>query len=237
MTNNKLEKQRQEAFVRIGKKLEILERWAEEGIPFKLVNGNKQIDTNGNYILEYFPTSVRSLRLWTAEKNSNEVALKYQIPKTQTSDQAWKAAPKATIIRAEGDEFKLSIFALLKEKATIQRSYKQKTKICELEEKLAFSEKNRVGLASELVQLRLENKSLESELRIAQTKLSDAQQLMSKQLEFKKNIQQQADNENADLRNLVSKLKARLIENSIDISDIAKANSVIIFPGASNAKK
>lgn len=232
-----IEKQRQEAFVRIDKKLEILERWAEEGIPFKLVNGNKQLDKNGNYILEYFPTSVRGLRLWTAENNSNEVALKYQIPKKQTSATAWDAAPKATTIRAEGDEFKLSIFELLKEKASIQRSNKQKTKISELEEKLAFSEKNRAGLASELIQLRLENKSLESELRTAQTRLSDAQHLMSKQLEFKKNVQQQADSENAELRNLVSNLKARLVENRIDISDIEKTNSVISFPVANNAKK
>ena len=92
-------------------------------------------------------------------------------------------------------------------------------------------------MASELIQLRLENKSLESELRTAQTRLSDAQHLMSKQLEFKKNVQQQADSENAELRNLVSNLKARLVENRIDISDIEKTNSVISFPVANNAKK
>lgn len=236
MTNNKPEKQRQEAFIRIDKKLDILEQWVKEGIPFKLVDGNKQLDAKGNYVLEYFPTSVSGLRLWTGESNSNEVAQKYQIPSSQTSDQAWKAAPKATHIRAEGNENRLSIFALLKEKAAIQRSNSQKTKLSELKEKLSFSETCRVGLASELVQLRLENKALESELSIAKARLTDAMHLMSQQLEFRQKAIQQADIDNTTLKNVMSKLKARLIENNIDISDIERSNSVISFPATNNAK-
>lgn len=229
-STEKLELQRKEAFRRIDKKLNILEQWVNEGIPFKLVAGNRQVDTQGNYVLEYYPTSIRGLRLWNGEQNSEEVVREYQIPTTQTSDKAWKAAPSTTHIRVKGNKDRLSIFALLKEKAAIQRSNKQKTKIDELEEKLVFSEKNRVGLASELVQLRLENKALEKELSTSKTRLADAQLIMSQQLDFKnKTIRQSADDKKT-LQNEIDRLKARLIENDIDISDIEKSSSVISFP-------
>lgn len=232
--SNKLEKQRQEAFIRIDKKLDILEQWLNEGIPFKLIGGNKQVDANGNYVLEYFPTSVRGLRLWNGENNSYEVVKKYQIPQVQTSDQAWKAAPKSTHTRVGDNENRLSIFVRLREKAAIQRSNKQKTKIDELDEKLSFSETSRAGLATELVQLRLENKSLENELIIAETRLRDAKHVMSQQLEFKNKAIQQLDNHNKTLKNMIRDLRERLIDNNIDISDIEKENSVISFPVADN---
>lgn len=228
--SDKLERQREEAFRRIDKKLDILELWLDEGIPFKLINGNKQVDSKGNYVLEDFPKSVRGLRLWNGKENSKEVVSKYQIPTTQTSDKAWKAAPSATRIRAEGNEDRPSIFALLKEKASIQRSNKQKTRIDELEEKLRFSEKKCNGLAAELVQLRIANKALEKDVLIAETRLEDARHLMLQQLDFKSKTIKQSENDNKSLQNEIDKLKARLFENNIDFSDIEQSNSVISFP-------
>ncbi|MCW8090559.1 hypothetical protein [Alteromonas sp. ASW11-130] len=228
--SDKLERQREEAFRRIDKKLDILELWLDNGIPFKLINGNKQVDSKGNYVLEDFPKSVRGLRLWNGKGNSKEVVAKYQIPAVQTSDKAWKAAPIATRIRAEGNEDRPSIFDLLKEKASIQRSNRQKTRINELEEKLTFSEKKCNGLANELVQLRIANKALEKDVRIAETRLEDARHVMSQQLDFKSKTIKQSENDNQILQNEIDKLKARLIENNIDFSDIEKSNSVISFP-------
>ncbi|GAC03049.1 MAG: hypothetical protein CL578_18210 [Alteromonadaceae bacterium] len=228
--SDKLERQREEAFRRIDKKLDILELWLDEGIPFKLINGNKQVDSKGNYVLEDFPKSVRGLRLWNGKENSEEVVKKYHIPAAQTSDRAWKAAPSATRIRVEGNEDRASIFALLKEKASIQRSNKQKTRIDELEEKLTFSEKKSNGLAAELVQLRIANKALEKDVRIAETRLEDARHVMSQQLDFKSKTIKQSENDNKTLQNEIDKLKARLIENNIDFSDIEQSNSVISFP-------
>lgn len=232
--SKKLEPQRQAAHIRIGKKLDILEQWLTEGIPFVLVDGNKQIDAKGNYVLEHFPKSVRGLRLWNGEENSKDVVEQYQIPTTQTSDATWKAAPSALRIRAEGYEDKLSIFALLKEKAAIQRSNKQKTKIQELEEKLAFSEMNREGLAKELIQLRLDNNFLESELSTAESRLADAQHVMNNQLTFKTKAIKQAENDNKSLSILVNKLTEKLAENNIDMSDIGETTSVIKFPVIDN---
>ena len=229
---DKLERQREEAFRRIDKKLDILELWLDEGIPFKLINGNKQVDSKGNYVLEDFPKSVRGLRLWNGKGNSEEVVAKYQIPTTQTSDKAWKAASSATRMRAEGNEDRPSIFALLKEKASIQRSNKQKTRIDDLEEKLTFSEKKCNGLAAELVQLRIANKALEKDVRIAETRLEDARHVMSQQLDFKSKAVKQLENNNNELQSEIDKLKARLIENNIDYSDIEKSSSVISFPGS-----
>lgn len=228
--SDKLERQREEAFRRIDKKLDILELWLDEGIPFKLINGNKQVDSKGNYVLEDFPKSVRGLRLWNGKENSKEVVAKYQIPTTQTSDKAWKAAPSATRIRAEGNEDRPSIFDLLKEKASIQRSNKQKTRIDELEEKLRFSEKKCNGLAAELVQLRIANKALEKDVLIAETRLEDARHVMLQQLDFKSKTIKQSENDNKTLQNEIDKLKARLFENNIDFSDIEQSNSVISFP-------
>ena len=228
--NEKIENQRKEAFLRIDKKLDILELWLNEGIPFKLVNGNKQINSKGEYVLEYFPTSVRGLRLWNGEQNSEDVVEKYQIPRTQTSDKAWKAAPSATHIRAQGGVDRLSIFSLLKEKAAIQRSNKQKTRIDELKEKLIFSEKKCNGLASELVQLRLENKTLEKGLLTAEMRLSDSRHVMSQQLDFKNKAIRKSESDNKTLQNENDKLKSRLIENDIDFSDIEQATTVISFP-------
>lgn len=228
--SDKLERQREEAFRRIDKKLDILELWLDNGIPFKLIDGNKQVDSKGNYVLEDFPKSVRGLRLWNGKGNSKEVVAKYQIPAVQTSDKAWKAAPIATRIRAEGNEDRPSIFDLLKEKASIQRSNRQKTRINELEEKLTFSEKKCNGLANELVQLRIANKALEKDVRIAETRLEDARHVMSQQLDFKSKTIKQSENDNQILQNEIDKLKARLIENNIDFSDIEKSNSVISFP-------
>ncbi|MCH2256036.1 MAG: hypothetical protein MK088_05340 [Alteromonas sp.] len=228
--SDKLEWQREEAFRRIDKKLDILELWLDEGIPFKLINGNKQVDSKGNYVLEDFPKSVRGLRLWNGKENSKEVVAKYQIPTTQTSDKAWKAAPSATRIRAEGNENRPNIFDLLKEKASIQRSNKQKTRIDELEEKLRFSEKKCNGLAAELVQLRIANKALEKDVLIAETRLEDSRHVMLQQLDFKSKTIKQSENDNKTLQNEIDKLKARLFENNIDFSDIEQSNSVISFP-------
>lgn len=224
------DKQRDEAFLRIEKKLDILDGWIDDGIPFKLVNGNKQVDAKGKFLLEYFPTSVRGLRLWNGDTNSKQVIKKYGIPTTQTSDKAWKAAPKATRIRAEGTEDRLSIFNYLREKALIQRSNKQKTKIQVLEENLEFSKTKRNGLATELIQLRLDNNFLESELSTAENKLASAQQIMNQQLEFKTKILQQSENKIKSLSLEINQLKALLMDNGIEYSTIEKATSVIEFP-------
>jgi len=229
--NQPKDKQRDEAFKRIKKKLDILDEWINDGIPFMLVNGNKQVDAKGKFLLEHFPTSVRGLRLWNGDKNSEEVIKKYKIPTTQTSDKSWKAAPRATHIRVEGSEGKLSIFERLKEKALIQSSNKQKTKIQELEEKLKFSETNHNGLANELIQLRLDNNFLESELSTAEKRLAGAQQVMNQQLEFKTNKLKQADNNIKTLKVKVNQLEALLVDNGIEYSEIEKATSVIEFPG------
>jgi uncharacterized protein (DUF3084 family) len=181
--------------------------------------------------LEYFPTSVRGLRLWNGDENSKQVIKKYEIPATQTSDKSWKAAPRAIRIRAEGIEGKLNIFERLKEKALIQISNKHKTKIQELEEKLDFSETNRNGLANELIQLRLDNNFLESELNTAENRLVSAQQVMKQQLEFKSENLQQADNKIKTLNIEMNRLKALLVNNGIEYSEIKKATSIIEFPG------
>jgi hypothetical protein len=225
------DKQRDEAFLRIEKKLDILEEWIKDGLPFKLVDGNKQVDAKGEFLLEYFPTSVRGLRLWNGDKNSKQVIKKYEIPTTQTSDKSWKAAPRATRIRVDGIEGRLSIFEHLKEKALTQKSNKQKTKIQELEEKLEFSETNHNGLANELIQLRLDNNFLESELNTAESKLAGAQQVMNQQLEFETKKLKHADNKIKTLNVEMNQLKALIIDKGIEYSEIEKATSVIEFPG------
>lgn len=234
--NENLDPQRKEAFLRIDKKLYILEEWIDEGIPFQLVDGNKQVDPKGRFILEYFPTSVRGLRLWNGKQNSDEAVKEYEIPTTQTSDTAWKAAPNATRMRAEGNEDRLSIFDLLKEKAEIQSSNKQKTRIQELEEQLRFGVTNREGLANALIQLRLDNKYLENELSTAESRLADARHVMKQQLEYKTKQIQQAQIDIKTLNNLVGKIKAILVENNIDTSEIEKTTSVIKFSVTGNDK-
>jgi hypothetical protein len=225
------DKQRDEALLRIKKKLDILDVWIKDGLPFKLLDGNKQVDAKGKFLLEYFPTSVRGLRLWNGDKNSKPVVKKFEIPTMQTSDKAWKAAPRATRIRVDSVEGRLSIFERLKEKALTQSSNKQKTKIQELEENLEFSEINSNGLANELIQLRLDNNFLESELNTAENRLVSAQQVMKQQLEFKTKNLQQANNKIKSLNVKMNRLKALLVNNGIEYSEIEKATSVIEFTG------
>jgi hypothetical protein len=225
------DKQRDEALLRIEKKLDILDEWVKDGLPFKLLDGNKQVDAKGKFLLEYFPTSVRGLRLWNGDKNSKQVIKKYEVPTTQTSDKSWKAAPRATRIRVDRIEGRLNIFERLKEKALTQISNKQKTRIQELEEKLEFSETNSNGLANELIQLRLDNNFLESELNTAENRLVSAQQVMKQQLEFKTKNLQQANNKIKSLNVKMNRLKALLVNNGIEYSEIEKATSVIEFPG------
>jgi hypothetical protein len=229
--NSKIERQRAEAFERLEQKIGILEKWLDEGIPYKLADGNKQLDDKGKFLLEYFPTSVRGLRLWNGTQNSKNVVNEYMIPHYQTSDATWKAASFNTKIRVEGADDKLSLFVRLKEIALIQRSNKQKTKIQELEEKLELSETNKQGLATELIQLRLDNKFLESELRNAENKLQGAQEIMRQQLEFEAKKLRQLNNEEKALAITVNKLKELLHRHSMDYSDIEKETSVITFPG------
>ena len=84
-TNQTQDPQQKEAFKRIERKVEILEKWASEGIPFVLVNGNKQVDDKRKYVLEFFPTSPTGLRKWNGKQNSKEVAKQYDIPPYTTS--------------------------------------------------------------------------------------------------------------------------------------------------------
>ena len=78
--------------------------------------------------------------------------------------------------------------------------------------------------------MRIANKALEKDVRIAETRLEDARHVMSQQLDFKSKTIKQSENDNKTLQNEIDKLKARLIENNIDFSDIEQSNSVISFP-------
>ena len=86
-------------------------------------------------------------------------------------------------------------------------------------------------MANELVQLRLENKALIKDVQTAETRLEDARHVMSQQLDFKSKTIKQLENENKAYQNEIDNLKARLVENNIDFSDIEKPTSVISFLG------
>ena len=89
-------------------------------------------------------------------------------------------------------------------------------------------------MANELIQLRLDNNFLESELKTAEKRLAGAQQVMNQQLEFKTNKLKQADNNIKTLNVKVNQLEALLVDNGIEYSEIEKATSVIEFPGKKN---
>jgi hypothetical protein len=230
-TKKPIEAQRAEAFERLESKIKILEDWAVSGIPFKLRDAHKQVNEKGKLVLEYFPTSISGLRLWNATQNSEDVTKKFKIPTSQTSDKTWKAAPSTIRIRVEGNEDKLSLFMLLKETALIQSSNKEKTKIQKLEEKLELSEMNRKGLANELIELRLANKFFEEELSTAENKIKGTQEVMSQQLDWKKNMLKQAENKTYELNIELNRLRRLLTENGIEWDFNDEVNTVIDFPG------
>lgn len=233
MTTKKkpIEDQRTEAFKRLESKIEILEGWAVSGIPFKLIDAHKQVDDKGKLVLEYFPTSIRGLRLWNGTQNTENIAKKFKIPTSQTSDKVWKAAPKTISIRVEGSEEKLSLFMRLRETALIQSSNKEKTKIQELEEKLDISEMNRKGLANELIELRVTNKYFEEELSTAANQIEGTQEIMSQQLGWKIKVLNQAENKLKELNIELNRLKKLLTKNGIEYDFNNGVNSIIDFPG------
>jgi hypothetical protein len=120
---------------------------------------------------------------------------------------------------------------LLKETALIQSSNKEKTKIQKLEEKLELSEMNRKGLANELIELRLANKFFEEELSTAENKIKGTQEVMSQQLDWKKNMLKQAENKTYELNIELNRLRRLLTENGIEWDFNDEVNTVIDFPG------
>lgn len=220
-----------EAFTRIEKKVEILEGWATDGIPFALVDGNKQIDEKEKYVLEFFPTSPTGLRNWNGKRNSKNVAKKYKIPPFTTSAKSLDAIPTNLKIRIFGDTNKLNLWERLKLKAKLQSSTKEKNALQKLEEKLNISEINHQGLAHELVELRINNKYLEEEVATLENQRESVRETITRQLELKKEQLKQSDNSFKKLSIENSKLKKLLDMHDIDYKDIEEDISIIKFPG------
>ena len=239
MTDDKsnTDPQRKEAFERLEKKITILEDWIECGIPFKLKDGNKQIDKKGKIVLEFFPTSITALKDWNGSKNSDDIVKKNKIPRFQTSAEVWKAAPKRITSRVNNDGESESLFDRLKIKAKFQSDNKNKSKIDKLEELLTISQMNHKGLADELIQLRLDNMYLAEELATAEKQLNGAKSTMKEQLKWRDNQIKQAHSNITQLKMENSKLKKMLDEHEISYDVDPVAPSIINFPGKKNRDK
>ncbi len=239
MTNDEsnIEPQRLEAFKRLEKKITILEGWIENGIPFKLKDGNKQLDKKGKIILEFFPTSISALRGWNGSQNSEETVKKAKIPKFQTSLATIKAAPSRIINRINNNGDSKSLFERLKIKAKFQSDNKNKSKIEELEESLVISQMNHKGLADELIQLRLDNIYLTEELHTAENIIKSTKSNTKVQFEWKDEKLKQAHNTTAQLKTENLKLKRILDEHNISYDIEPVDPSVIHFPGNKDSEK
>jgi hypothetical protein len=63
----------------ISKKIEILEEWLRNGIPWENLNNQIMRDDDGCRICIYFPTSLRSFNTWCTAKYTSEEAARLQI--------------------------------------------------------------------------------------------------------------------------------------------------------------
>lgn len=229
--NQNQDPQQKEAFERIEKKVEILEKWASEGIPFVIVNGNKQVDNKGKYVLEFFPSSPTGLRNWNGKQNSKEVVKQYDIPPFTTSAKSLDAIPTSLKLRIYGDKNRLNLWERLKFKAKLQANTKEKNALQELEEKLKVSEANHQGLAYELIELRLTNKHLEEENSTLENQIESVRVSIKSQLDLKKKQLKQSDLKNKQLSIENAKLKKLLDEHGIDYENADASTSIIDFPG------
>ncbi|MBM7072461.1 hypothetical protein JQC92_10515 [Shewanella sp. 202IG2-18] len=229
--NHNQDPQQKEAFERIEKKVEILEKWASEGIPFVIVNGNKQVDNKGKYVLEFFPSSPTGLRNWNGKQNSKEVVKQYDIPPFTTSAKSLDAIPTSLKLRIYGDKNRLNLWERLKFKAKLQANTKEKNALQELEEKLKVSEANHQGLAYELIELRLTNKHLEDENSTLENQIESVHVSIKSQLDLKKKQLKQSDLKNKQLSIENAKLIKLLDEHGIDYENADESTSIIDFPG------
>jgi hypothetical protein len=223
--------QQKEAFARIEKKVEILETWATKGIPFALVDGNKQVHEKGRYVLEFFPTSPTGLRKWNGKQNSKDVVTQYKIPPFTTSTKSLDAISTSLKIRIYGDENQLNLWERLKLKSKLQSSTKEKNVLQEIEEKLKISEANHQGLAYELIELRIANKYLEEENSTLENQIESIRLSIKFQLDLKKKQLKQVETKSKQLSTENLKLKKLLDEHDIDYSANDENISVIDFPG------
>ncbi len=229
--NQNQDPQQIKAFERIERKVEILEKWANEEIPFVLVKGNKQVDDNGKYILEFFPTSPTGLRKWNGKQNSKEVIKQYNIPPFTTSAKSLNAIPTSLKLRIFGDKNKLNLWERLKFKAKLQSNTKEKNALQELEEQLKISEANHQGLAFELIELRVTNKYLEEENSSLENQIESVRLTITSQLDLKKKQLKQYDLKSKQLSIENAQLKKLLDAHGIDYSGTNESTSVIDFPG------
>lgn len=229
--NQNQDPQQIKAFERIERKVEILEKWANEEIPFVLVKGNKQVDDNGKYILEFFPTSPTGLRKWNGKQNSKEVIKQYNIPPFTTSANSLSAIPTSLTLRIFGDKNKLNLWERLKFKAKLQSNTKEKNALQELEEQLKISEANHQGLAFELIELRVTNKYLEEENSSLENQIESVRLTITSQLDLKKKQLKQYDLKSKQLSIENAQLKKLLDAHGIDYSGTNESTSVIDFPG------
>lgn len=229
--NQNQDPQQLKAFERLERKVEILEKWVNEGIPFVLVKGNKQVDDNGKYILEFFPTSPTGLRKWNGKQNSKEVIQQYDIPPFTTSAKSLNAIPTSLKLRIFGDENKINLWERLKFKAKLQSNTKEKNALQELEEQLKISEANHQGLAFELIELRVTNKYLEEENSSLENQIESVRLTITSQLDLKKKQLKQYDLKSKQLSIENAQLKKLLDAHSIGYSGTNESTSVIDFPG------
>ncbi len=230
--NQNQDPQQKEAFERIERKVEILEKWASEGIPFLLVKGNKQVDDKGKYVLEFFPSSPTGLRKWNGKQNSKDVVKQYDIPPFTTSAKSLDAIPTSLKLRIYGDKNKLNIWERLKFKAKIQSSTKEKNILQELEKELKISEANHQGLAYELIELRMTNKHLEEENSTLENQIESVRLYIKSQLDLKKKQLKQSDLKSKQLSIENAKLKKLLGEHGIDYENADESTSIIDFRGS-----
>ena len=195
-----MNKQRIDGINRFKKKVQILEAWIKEEIPYVLTNeGFKKIDKNGRFILEYFPLSITAIRAWNGSKNTDKIVETYSIPRKMTSAETWKALPNSTRENIGGTLTLPSLFERLKQKAQIQRDSGRLSQIRALKEEFKVAQLNHVALAHEMMALRLENDILIEDLRVAERKIEGLKKMYKNEIDWRTKSSEQQKRRADDL--------------------------------------
>ena len=183
----------------IDRKLEILRKWLEEGIPYKVDDsGHTLLDENDRKVLEYFPSSSRQFKLWDGSQNTPKLRASFPPLTVTGNDTLSKRKDSAAQVAKITED--------LKDRAKSQLSEGRLSRIRELEQDLSILNK---ALNNRIVELRDQQRTLrnvEQEKIKMESKYNGDIEELQRQLQRTEAQLGEARQRNAELTALLKKI-------------------------------
>lgn len=200
MVNIKQNFQRDEALGNIDRKINILESWVNNGVPFKTSNKTDfYADINGNKVFDFVPTTVRQFNYWDASQNCEDT--RESLPKIRSNNNSTLVRYPDRLARVK------SAISDLSAKMVEQTELPPQKKINKYENQITELNQNLKSALIENQRLLLEIRELKDQSTQTKRSLDSIKSELSSQIKSLQNHNSALEAEKRDLVIALSKVR------------------------------